>query len=268
MKFDDYLALSKQDQAFSIQADWGQGRTTFGGMSAALILGRMIHELDKDQPLRAVNVSFCGPVLVNEPFELNTQILSSGKSISQMNGSLTQDGKLKTQVSACFGTERTSSIQVPVEKRSDLGKRGCEPGSGKPLPFKEGITPAFTQNVELHWVEGEFPFRGSEQTRMAGWARLKHAPAQFEDEHLLAIIDAWPPAVLPMLDQPSPTSSVTWNVEFIHARPGLAPNDWVYYECDVVQAEAGYAHTQAKIYHPNGDLIALSRQLVTIYDQK
>lgn len=264
MTFDDYLALAKQGEAFDVQQDWGQGRTTFGGMSAGLILARMIHTLDKDQPLRAVNVSFCGPVLVNQPFEIKTDLLSSGKSISQATGALYQDGKLRTHVNACFGIERTSSLELPVEKRTDLG----EPGAGRALPFIKGVTPDFTQNVQLHWVDGEFPFSGSDKTRLTGWSRLKHTPKQFEDEHLLAIIDAWPPAVLPMLKQPCPTSSVTWNVEFVHARPGLNPDDWVFYECDVIQAEAGYAHTQAKIFHPNGDLIALSRQLVTIYDQK
>lgn len=264
MQFDEYLALAKDSKPIEIQEDWGQGRTTFGGMSAALILGKMIKELDKDQPLRAVNVSFCGPVLVNDPLEISTEVMSSGKSISQITGALHQDGKLRTHLNACFGLERTSSIQLPVEKRTDLGT----PGEGRPLPFIKGVTPDFTQNVQLHWVEGDFPFRESNKTRLTGWARLKQTPTSFEDEHLLAIIDAWPPAVLPMLKTPCPTSSVTWNVEFVHARPGLAPDDWVYYECDVVQAEAGYAHTQARVFHPNGDLIALSRQLVTIYDQK
>lgn len=262
MKFDEYLTLSREDKPLSIQPDWGQGRTTFGGMSAALILAKMLRDTDPLQALRSVNVSFCGPVLVDEEIQVDTQVLSSGKSISQKTGTVTQHGSIRTHISACFGTERTSNIQALVEKRNDLG----EPGKGNHLPFIKGVTPDFTQNIDLCWTRGGLPFSNTKETSIAGWARLKHTPRSFDDEHLLAIIDAWPPAVLPMLSKPAPTSSVTWNVEFLHSRPGLAPNDWVFYECDVIQAENGYAHTQARVYHPNGDLIALSRQLVTIYD--
>ena len=264
MTFDEYLQLTSTDQPIEIQADWGQGRTTFGGMSAALILSKMAKEIEPSKALRSINVSFCGPVLVNEPVSIETQLLSSGKSISQLIGTAIQDQKVKTHVSACYGTERTSGIHLPVEKRADLGK----PGAGNCLPYIKGVTPEYTQNVELCWTQGGAPFSNTKETRLSGWARLKQTPERFEDEHLLAIIDAWPPAVLPMLSKPAPTSSVTWSVEFVHARPHLDADDWVFYSCDIVQAENGYAHTEARIYHPNGDLIALSRQLVTIYDQR
>jgi acyl-CoA thioesterase len=35
-----------------------------------------------------------------------------------------------------------------------------------------------------------------------------------------------------------------------------------------LQANLGYAHTDAKIFHPNGQLLAVSRQLVGVYDQR
>jgi acyl-CoA thioesterase len=36
----------------------------------------------------------------------------------------------------------------------------------------------------------------------------------------------------------------------------------------VIQAYFGYAHAEAKIFHPNGQLLALSHQLVGAYDKR
>ena len=89
---------------------------------------------------------------------------------------------------------------------------------------------------------------------------------------MAALIDAWPPTVLQKLKHPSPCASVTWSLEF--AQPlamldePLKPGSWVYYDAEIKQAHHGYAHTVARIYHPNGELIALSRQLVAVYDKR
>ena len=271
MTFDDYLALVDAGKTIRVQADWGQGRTTFGGMSAALVLRHAQRLVPQGHRLRSLNVTFCGPVTIDAPCVLESTLLVSGKSVSHVTGQLSQatdDGpdsaKVCTLVTACFGVERTSNIIVNAPVQRDLG----DAGQGQVLPFVKGITPDFIQNMQLQVTEGDLPFSGSKSTRLAGWARLKATPTSFENEHLLAIIDAWPPATLPMLASFSPTSSVTWQVEFVHANPNLQPQDWIYYACDVVQAEGGYGHTQAQVFHPNGELLALSRQVVTIYDKK
>jgi acyl-CoA thioesterase len=48
----------------------------------------------------------------------------------------------------------------------------------------------------------------------------------------------------------------------------LTANDWLYYEVDIMEAHGGYAHTTAKIYRADGTLLALSRQLVVVYDKR
>ncbi|MGB1192525.1 MAG: acyl-CoA thioesterase, partial [Pseudomonadales bacterium] len=103
---------------------------------------------------------------------------------------------------------------------------------------------------------------------VGGWVRLSESPDVFCDGALVALIDAWPPAILPMLEQVVPSSSITWNIEFLHPRKQLGADDYIYYECEAVQAVAGYAHSEAKIYDQEGRLIALSRQLVGVYEKK
>ena len=67
-----------------------------------------------------------------------------------------------------------------------------------------------------------------------------------------------------------PIIMVTAMVEEIDRLIGLelGADDYIYYECEAVQAVAGYAHSEAKIYDQEGRLIALSRQLVGVYEKK
>jgi acyl-CoA thioesterase len=70
-----------------------------------------------------------------------------------------------------------------------------------------------------------------------------------------------------MMTVRAPSSTITWNIEFMHPRAPLDVEDLLYYECAAIQAGRGYAHTEGRIYHPNGQLLALSRQMVGVYDK-
>jgi acyl-CoA thioesterase len=60
---------------------------------------------------------------------------------------------------------------------------------------------------------------------------------------------------------------VTWNVEFMRPRATIPISDLLYYECSAIEAGQGYAHTEGKIYQSNGELLALNRQMVALYDK-
>jgi acyl-CoA thioesterase len=51
-----------------------------------------------------------------------------------------------------------------------------------------------------------------------------------------------------------------------HLNEPLLTDDWLYYDAEIKQAHHGYAHTEAKIYNAEGVLLALSRQLIAVYD--
>ena len=263
--FSHYLNLAKSQQPFSIDASWGQGRSIFGGISAALILSHIESQTGlTDKSLRSVAVQFCGATTADEDCDLSFQVLTEGKSIIQIQGMLSQGGHIKTVLNACFGMTRQSSIHVKGQKAEPQKHFTDVPA----MPHIPNVVPNFIQHLDLSFTSGAFPFSGTDQTKVTGWMSFKDAPQEFNDSAVLALIDAWPPAVLPMLKTPAPASSVTWSVEFIMPRSALAKDDRLYYECDIKQADLGYAHTEGQVYHPNGELLALTRQLVTIYDQR
>lgn len=264
MLFEDLLAQSKADIAFSVNSSWGQGRTLFGGLSAALVYKKISQDISSDRPLRSISINFSGQALAEVPFSITEQVLSNGKSISQINGQLIQNDRVVTQVCACFGIERESEIEISAAKVKLL-----EQGNNKPFGYMKGLTPEFVQHFEFEYCKGQFPFSNSPSNELAGWMRFKESGEYFTESHLIALIDAWPPTVLQKLKTPAPCATVSWNLEIVQPISllsySLKANDWLYYEADIKQAHHGYAHTEAKIYASDGTLLALSRQLIAVY---
>jgi len=91
------------------------------------------------------------------------------------------------------------------------------------------------------------------------------ADDEFTTAHLITLIDAWPPAVLPLLSKPAPASSVTWSVSFMQPLPQLA-SDWWLYRAEIAQAADGYGQTSAHIWDKDGVLVAISTQTVAVFD--
>lgn len=264
MLFEQLLQQARTENTLSINPSWGQGRTLFGGLSAALAYENICQRIDNSRPLRSLSVNFSGQALADVPFTLAEQILSNGKSISQINGQVVQNDRIVTQVCACFGSGRESDIEVP-SPTAVLPKLGSHPR----FNYMKGLTPEFVQHFEFEYCTGQLPFSNSPHNEISGWVRFKDADGPLTESHLIALIDAWPPTVLQKLKNLAPCATVSWNVEMVQPlslrETALNSVDWIYYEAVIQQAHQGYAHTEAKIYAQDGTLLALSRQLVAVY---
>jgi len=264
MSFEHYLEKARTESQFSVNKSWGQGRTLFGGVSAAIALEQTRQQVDASRPLRSLAVSFCGATLADTDFNVSTQLLSDGKSVSQINGYIVQNEKVVTQVTACYGVERKSEIdvQAPAVEIPKLG-------SGQRMSYISGLTPEFVQHIDYEYTRGQFPFSNSKHNELAGWMRFNEPGTEFTEAHLVGLIDSWPPVVLQKLKKLAPAATVTWNLEIVQPismlETKIQADDWLYYEAEVKQAHHGYAHTEARVYAADGILIALSRQLVTVY---
>jgi acyl-CoA thioesterase len=264
MQFIHYRTLATTKSEFSINAEWGQGRSIFGGLTAALVLVHIESNNDlSDRELRTVNIHFCGATLADIPCEFRHTVLSAGKSVIQIEGQLLQNGEVKTQIVACFTLARNSSIDINLTtKVFPVAWQDT-----RPIVFDGGGLPDFVKYFDVRYTSDNLPYTNSTDSLISGWMRFNEPNEILDNASILALIDAWPPAILPMLSEPAPASTITWNVEFMHPRPALEVEDLLYYECSAIEAGQGYAHTEGKIYHPSGQLLALSRQMVGVYDK-
>lgn len=261
-QIDSILEQARQGATLTVPASWGQGRTVFGGLSAAIMNQAMTSEVPDDRMMRVQNTQFISPLYADEPFKVNVIHMRDGKNVTQIQAQLIQRDQIAVQSMAAFGVDRDSGIAVPAPCID-----AQPPKRGNWIPQIPKVVPKFFRYIDIRIEDGGYPFTGRKTAAYRGWMRFKDAPEQITDAHLITLIDAWPPTVSQQLRRPAPFSTLSWNVEFIHPHPRITGQSWLAYHCDTRQALNGYAHTFAKIYSESGQMIAVSRQVVTVFDQ-
>lgn len=264
MNFNQLLdAVRENPDAVSIPPSWAQGRAVFGGLMAAMVHESMRLKLTDDRPVRSLAISFVSPAAADVPIRFEVEVLREGKAVSTLLGRAIQDGQVVTLVQGNFGAGRSSVVDVaaaPAVEMKPLEQSAPE------LPYIKGVTPEFMRHVALRWAVGGLPFSGNPSRHMGGWVRLRDvAEEQVNEAHLLALVDAWPPSLLPFLKQPAAGSTLTWTIEFIQPTAKLSTLDWCRYHVETEHARDGYGHAAAALWTAQGELLALSRQTVTVF---
>ena len=266
MLFADVLQQFKAGQPDELQIEvpeqWGQGRAVFGGMASALALAHLVTELPAQIPLRSVSVSFVAPLNAG-PATVSRRILRQGKSVVQAMVEITQQGQVALVLLASFGVERPSAYKIASETAPAFAEKALV------MP-KQGPVPEFTRHFDYQIKRGVMPFSGGSSTELGGLIRFAegHSTAAGVLE-LLALVDAWPPVSLTLLNQPAPASSLTWTIEFIQPHQGAEAKaqttDWWSYLASIEHGADGYHHIEARLWQPDGQLAAISRQTVTVF---
>jgi acyl-CoA thioesterase len=247
-----------------VTPDWGNGRTTFGGLVAALAARVAVQVVGAERPLRSMDIAFVAPIAPG-PVELDAEVLGEGKSVTQLVVSVRSGPVLGCRVHVVAGAGRVSAVRVdavPAELHEGLpGEQGVD------FAYLPGLTPEFFQQMEYRWCSEAFPFSGGgpEAAQIQGW--IRHRTAVQGVEATVALLDGWPPVVLPMTSGPTPVSTVRWA---LHLTPPVeqpeAERPWFWYEAKTVQCADGYATGYASLYQ-NGRLVAWSEQLIAVFDR-
>lgn len=255
-------AAALRGEQVRIESGWGQGRATFGGLVAALLIARMRGLLDDPAPpLRTVTTMLVAPIAPG-PVEIHAQVLRRGRSVVLVEATLLQDGQPGATAQAAFAAGRASSIVIPPGAgltRPSWPAPEALPGMQTALE----LAPEFLGQVDLRPATGHPPFSGAATPDFGGWMRYREPIADPAVEHVVGLIDAWPPAMAPMLPGPKPLSTLAWTVElFVDDFSGT--DFWQY----LVRTDAcldGYGHSAAQIWNGDGALSAISRQTIAVF---
>jgi acyl-CoA thioesterase len=263
MKFSELIdAVRSHPLAVTIPAEWGQGRASFGGLMAALQYEAMRAKVADKRPVRSLAITFVAPAEPGVPIAFEVDVLREGKAVSQVLGRAMQKGQVMTLIQGSFGASRESAVSVKADPAPALKPlEQCQQ-----LPFISGMMPEYLRFMDMRWGLGGLPFSNTPSPAIGGYVRfrdLEVGPAS--EAHILALVDTWPPALLPHLSRPAPGSSLTWTIEFVQPGPELSTHDWCLYKAVIEHARDGYGHTAAMLWSPGGDLIAISRQTVTVF---
>lgn len=264
MLLDQLLESINQPEPIEIPQGWGQGRAAFGGLVGALLVKKAQGTLaDATKQLRSAYINFVGPVVVGKA-ELQAEILREGKSVTSVQVRLIQNAQVQSVLVASFGTSRESVIQVASKQ---VIPAFVAPADSRELPYIEGMTPEFFKHFDAYWSEGDMPFSASTQPDFGGWMRFKPTEhiKKIKLPHLFALVDMWPPAVLPMFNRLAPASSLNWTFDLINLPNNISAEAWWQYQVKTDFAADGYAYSQAHIWDEQGNLVAISRQTVTVF---
>ena len=262
MLFSEILAqiTPAAEQTISLPEGWGQGRALFGGLTAAIAWQHIHYGASDEQDLRSFTVSFVAPVQPGQAI-LRRRLLREGKNVTQIAAEIIQGDNVVLSALASYGRTRESAVTVTDTPVAHVPPRE----QGLPFP-KVALMPEFTHHFDYAVTVGGLPFTGNKSRDFGGWMRFCSENNPMNIGYLLGLVDAWPPALLPHLSQPAPASSLTWTIEFPEPlNPQRQSSDWWQYVAHIDYAAHGYGHTHAHIWDQAGELVAISRQTVTVF---
>jgi acyl-CoA thioesterase len=243
-----------------IGEDWSQGRSTFGGMVAALgneAMRRVVHE---DRPLRALETIFVGPAFAGT-VRIDTDVLRIGKFVTIASARMWSGDEVAATLTGIYGRSRTTAISVLPQ--AEVGVPAVHDLADSTYPPHLGL-PGFLQHFDLRFAEGTRPFTGTKLSRSKVYVRHRDA-APFTESHLVALIDCIPSPVMQMMTKPAPSSSLTWAMQFLRHDYTFAPDAWWRIDTEVNSAGDGYSCESSVILDPSGAPAVFSRQLGTVY---
>lgn len=268
MTFDGMLVPLDAANQTQVAPTWGQGRATFGGLVAALLYRRAAAVLiarGEDlvgKPPRALSFSFVAPLAPGDA-DVTVDVLRAGKNVIQVQASIVQDGQVAAVMLGSFGATRESSIIIAPA----AAPAWPEPSTLESMPYIPSVTPEFFQHFDFRWTVGQLPFvpPPAETGDMGGWVRFRQPTPVIGFDHLLGLVDSWPPAVLPMFRKPAPISTLAWSIEFTDAALPASGEEFVRYLAQTDFSTQGYAHINSRTWRADGTLLAIGRQTVAIF---
>ena len=240
----------------TIPDTWMQGRTTYGGLSAALCLVAAERAFPDLPPLRSANISFIGPV--GGGVEGRASALRRGKSVSFIEADLTTEVGLATRCVFAFGAARESMFDRTFTPPPEMSSPdACEDFIPK------GFGPNFAQHFETKLAKGARPGTNSDEHDHFVWVR--HIDERATGlAALIALADMPPPAVMPMFPVFKPISSMTWHMNFLVDAPESRDGWWLL-QSRAENARSGYTSQDMPIWNSAGELVAIGRQSVAIF---
>lgn len=251
------LIQNTDPQVERLPDSWKQGRTAYGGLTAALMLVRAQARIDDLPPLRSALINFTGPV--SEPPRIETTLLRQGRNVTTMGSSGAVDGKTVCTGTFSFGAARDSHLHIDLPAPDTPDPEACELFLGGDSPF----IPAFTRNFETRLIAGSRPMSGGTSKRLRCWARHADEASRTGEAALLCLADILPPAALTVMQQIGPVSSMSWICNIL--RDPETDDGWYQVEAELTAALDGYSSQVMRIWNRRGDLIVEGMQSIAIF---
>jgi acyl-CoA thioesterase len=232
---------------------WMQGRTLFGGASAALALVAARKAMPELPPFRAAQVGFVAPVGANLAFTV--AMVRQGRNVTQVRSDIACDGKLALTALMLFGEEREPNALHPAGQ--------AHPWPGPPEDCEVLASPPgyFTQNFEIRRAQDE---KGPGAPVVRRWVRLNEREGLDPVVQALVLGDALPPGSMRAMRRQGPLSSINWSFNLLD--PAARTRDgWFLAEAASDHADHGYSSERLRLWNAEGEQVLAGMQAAAIF---
>ena len=253
-------SLAEDDNKYriTIPDDWLQGRTTYGGLSAALCAEAATRAVPDLPPLRSAQFAFIGPA--SGPLSISASVLRRGKSAVFMGVDLTGDAGLATRALLNFGVARDSKLAYADVQMPDVSS----PADSEPFFPADRPNITFQQHFESSKGGAARPFSPGAEPEYLIWFRHRDERAHFGLVPLIALADAPPPASMVIFPQPAPISTMTWSLDILSDAP-ITTDGWWLIQSRAETAHQGYSTQTMMVWNAKGEAVIAARQNVAIF---
>ncbi len=249
----DALAPIEGGWRGAIPDTWLQGRTSYGGLSAALAL-HAAQQSDSDlPPLRSASVAFIGPLAGD--IVIRASRLRRGRNAAFVQADVESEAGLGLRATFVFMSAVESKVDYQVGSAPDFPRPGPDDTT-----FKGENSNFFVQNFEL--LDRRDATVGP--TEWLRWARLQERDGLDPMVELVAIADCLPPAALKLVGGPAPCSSMTWQLNILGPQP-RTDDGWWLLRASADYARGGSSSQEMAIWNTDGEPIAEQMQSVAIF---
>ncbi|WP_300974301.1 thioesterase family protein [Sphingomonas sp. LHG3406-1] len=251
------VIASLEGEPFGLDAppSWSQGRTLYGGMTAALAWAAADRILPDLPPLRSVQAAFVGPA--SGRLTLKPEVLRRGKSATTVGVDVRGDAGLAARLTFFCGSPRESK----VAHERIAPPQAPAPGD-LPKVLGSGQGPTFAANYDIRHVSGGLPFAGGEP-EFVMWARLAAHEGADALVSLIALADVLPPASMPVFPEFGLISTLSWSFDL----DALPSNAGAWYLCRAAAESTadGYSRQSMDVWDERGRRLLAGRQTVAIF---
>ena len=258
------LQPNERGHAAFVPSDWLQGRTTFGGLTAALSIASA-HQMVADlPPLHSAQFAFTGPVEGNVQFI--PEVVRKGRSSAYVGVDAFADGKHAARSFLLFSAGRPSNHrQIPQ------GMPAVPPPASCPDFFGSEGAPQFAAHFDARLARGSALLAGASDPSYYVWVRHRDDAGQDVPamSRLIALADALPPPVLALASVLAPVSTMTWSVDVVLPEDGpedaLDGRGWHLLGSEADAIADGYSSQAMHVWRPDGTRVLAGRQVVAAF---
>jgi acyl-CoA thioesterase len=235
--------------------NWKQGRTTYGGLSAALCVEAALKTLPDAPPLRSGQFAFIGPAAGELAIE--ARVLRQGKSTLFVGVDLVGEQGLATRAILTFGASRDSLVA-----HSDLPCPTVAPPEDCEFFFPPGAGPGFSGQFEVKMAGGARPLSGLPPEYLL-WIRHRD-PAARSLAALVALADTPPPPAMTLFPKFGPISTMTWSIDIV-GLPDPDGDGWCLLRSTAETIGEGYSTQDMMLWDAAGRPLIAARQNVAVF---